>query len=75
MENIIVYLINYLYVLGAIAFVLERLISKKKGEAFVLRLIDASQYLSKKEFDTLVIRVSSYFSRIYDNFLALGTSG
>lgn len=68
MEELVVYLINYLYVLGAIAFVLERIISKKKGEAFVLKLIDASQYLSRKEFDSLIIRVSSYFSRIYDNF-------
>ncbi len=71
MEGVFLYLINYLYILGAFAFVLERIISKKKGEAFVLKLIDMSHYFSMKEFDALVRKVSWYFLRLYDNFFGV----
>ena len=52
--------------LGTIAFISEYLISKEKGEALVLKLIDISQFLSSKNVDKLISRVSLYLSERYD---------
>lgn len=66
MEQILIGVINYIYMLGALAFVFEYLISRKKGEQLVLKLIDWSNYLSSKEIDNLISKVSLFFSKKYD---------
>ncbi|MCF8026434.1 MAG: hypothetical protein K9K82_13230 [Desulfobacteraceae bacterium] len=66
MEDVVVKIINYIYMLGALAFVLEYVVSHEKGEALALRLIDWSNSLSSKNVDKLVSRVSLSFSEKYD---------
>jgi hypothetical protein len=66
MEDLAVKIINYLYALGGLAFVLEYMISKEKGEALVLKLIDWSDLLAPKNIDGLISRVSLFFLEKYD---------
>jgi hypothetical protein len=66
MEKILIHSINYIYSLGALAFILEYVFSKEKGEAFTLKLIDWSNYLSRKQIDRLIAKVSKFFSEKYD---------
>lgn len=66
METIIVKIINYIGMLCAMAMILEYTVSQKRGEALALRLIDWSSFLSTKNVDKLVSKISLYFSVKYD---------
>jgi len=68
MENIVVFIINYIYMLGALAFVSEYLISRDKGDILTLKLIDLKDFLSFKKIDKLISRVSLFLLEKYDHF-------
>jgi hypothetical protein len=66
MTELIQTIANYIYVLGAIALILEYTVPKRAGDALILKMIDFSDAITTSKVDGLIRKVARYWLEKYD---------